>query len=121
MNGLFSEVWIEMSAEGDAEYIARLQRRLDELDAAEARMHAEHAARIKKLEMAEEMIIARVDDLYTTLAPGETRLAREQTLARQIALIKASHGSEPGAAPESRGGKRHKQTHKRTHKRAHRR
>jgi hypothetical protein len=99
-----------------AEYEARLQAQLEALDAAEARIHAEHAARIQKLEMAEKMIIARVDDLYTTLAPGETRLARDQTLAQEVARIRASYAPEPGS---QQGGRRHKRTHKHAHKRVH--
>jgi hypothetical protein len=143
---VFSEVWIEMSAKSaaeqarrNAEYIARLQRQLEEDDAAEARILAEYAKRIEKLEMVEKIIIARVDDLYTSLAPGQTANARQATLNQQIARIRASYGPEPGAEPGSqpvsqpvsqpRGGRRytraykraHKRMHKQTHRRAHRR
>jgi hypothetical protein len=121
MNVLFSEVCIEMSAEGDAAYAARLQAQLDAIEADEARIHAEHEKRIKKLEMVEKMIIARVDDLYTSLAPGQTTTAKQDTLNQQIARIRASYEPEPGAEPGSQGGRRHKRTHKRTHKRAHKR
>ena len=130
---LFSEVCIEMSAEGDAAYAARLQAQLEAIEADEARIHAEHEKRIKKLEMMEEIIIARVDDLYTSLAPGQTTTAKQDALNQQIARIRASYEPEPGAQQGSdprlqqgsdpgsppRGGRRHKRTHK--HKRAHKR
>ena len=110
-----------MSAEGDAAYAARLQAQLEAIEADEARIHAEHEKRIKKLEMMEEIIMARVDDLHTSLAPGQTTTAKQDALNQQIARIRASYEPEPGSEPGSQGGRRHKRVHKRTHKRAHKR
>lgn len=67
--------------------------------------------------MMEEMIIARVDDLHASLAPGQTTTAKQDTLNQQIAGIRASYEPEPG----SQGGRRHKRMHKRMHKRTHKR
>lgn len=98
-----------MSAESEAEYEAEI-----------ARIHAKHAAAIRKIEIATESALARIQNQYTNLAPGQTNNAKQEALRKQIANIQASHVPEPG----SQGGRHkrvHKRVHKRTHKRAHKR
>jgi len=140
MNGLFSEVFIEMATENAANRAIKLAQinedikaRLaaehtkihEEAAAAEAAADAAHAAAIAKIYEESEERIRRSDILFEkalakhrVLHNGpDPGMSMEDALQQASANVNASFRKEPGAL----GGRRHKRTHKRMHKRMHKR